>query len=596
MIPTLFALALAAAPAGDGPWQWQDKVHPRVLEQSALGPVEFIVFLEHQADLSGVGAGDPDRAERGRRTVAALTAAAAASQGPLVAELQARGLPYRPFWIANMIWVRGGLQDVQAFAGRGDVRRLDANPSVRLAAPPPEASPIPTAIEWGVLKIGADQVWALGHTGAGVVIGGQDTGYEWSHPAIVTRYRGWSAGGTSHDYNWHDAIHAGGGVCGRDSPVPCDDHYHGTHTMGTMVGDDGGAHRIGVAPGARWIGCRNMDQGNGTPATYAECFQWFVAPTPVAGGAGDPAAAPDVINNSWACPPSEGCSFDTLKAVVENTRAAGIVVVASAGNSGSACGTVSDPPALYDAAFSVGATDTADQIASFSSRGPVTVDGSNRLKPDVSAPGVGVQSCVPGGGYASLSGTSMAGPHVAGLVALLLGARPDLAGRVDEIEELIRKAAVPRTSGQDCGAFPGAAVPNAVFGWGRVDALATLTGDADGDGAGNLTDCRPVDASAWQVPQPATALSLWPNPLGTGLFWSAPSIPGGVLRYDVLRAAAPDDFSAATCLASDAAATAALEPLEPAAAYYYLVRAENACGGNLGAASDGTPRQGPGCP
>jgi subtilisin family serine protease len=601
MLPTLLAVALSAAAAPpaapESGLSWQAKVHPRVLEQAAAGPAEFMVFLEQQADLSSVAAGGPSKAERGRRVVAALTAAAESAQGPLLAELEARGLAHRSFWIANMILVRGDLSDVQALAGRADVRRLDANPSVRLVPPPAAtAPPAPAAIEWGVLKILADQVWALGHTGSGVVIGGQDTGYEWFHAAIVSRYRGWDGSVASHDYNWHDAIHAGGGVCGHDSPVPCDDHFHGTHTMGTMVGDDGGTHRIGVATGARWIGCRNMDQGNGTPATYAECFQWFVAPTPVGGGAGDPSRAPDVINNSWACPPSEGCSFDTLKAVVENTRAAGIVVVASAGNSGSGCGTISDPPALYDAAFSVGATDSADQIASFSSRGPVTVDGSERLKPDVSAPGVGVQSCVPGGGYASFSGTSMAGPHVAGLVALLLGARPDLAGRVDEIEEIVRRAAAPKTSGQTCGGIPGTAVPNPIFGWGRVDALAALTGDADGDGSSNSTDCRPIDPSAWQLPGAASDLMLAPNSLGTGLFWSAPAEPGGLLRYDVLRSAAPDDFSSALCLASDSVAPAAFDGADPSPAFYYLVRAENACGGNLGSTSDGTARQGPGCP
>ena len=119
--------------------------------------------------------------------------------------------------------------------------------------------------------------------------------------------------------------------------VPCDEYGHGTHTMGTMVGDDGGSNQIGMAPGAKWIGCRNMDNGGvGTPASYTECFDWFLAPYPIGGNPsqGDPTKAPDVISNSWTCPPGEGCSYDTLITVVNNVRAAGIVVVAAASNSG----------------------------------------------------------------------------------------------------------------------------------------------------------------------------------------------------------------------------------------------------------------------
>jgi uncharacterized repeat protein (TIGR01451 family) len=245
--------------------------------------------------------------------------------------------------------------------------------------------------------------------------------------------------------------------------------------MGTVVGDDGGSNQIGVAPGARWIGCRNMDNGWGTPATYAECFEFFLAPYPIGGDPmtdGDPDLAPHVINNSWTCPPSEGCDVTSLRAVVENVRAAGIVVVVSAGNSGSACGTVNTPPALHDAAFSIGATASGDQIAGFSSRGPVTVDGSNRPKPDVSAPGVTVRSSLPGGGYGFKSGTSMAAPHTAGVVALLWSAASHLIGDVDLTEEIIREAARPfidTTCGGDADGHP-----NNVYGWGIVDAMAAV--------------------------------------------------------------------------------------------------------------------------
>ncbi len=246
--------------------------------------------------------------------------------------------------------------------------------------------------------------------------------------------------------------------------------------MGTMVGDDGQGNQIGMAPGARWIGCRNMNSGVGTPATYAECFEWFVAPTDLNGQNPRPDLAPDVINNSWSCPASEGCNPDSLITVVEDVRAAGILVVVSAGNSGSGgCSSINTPAAIYDASFTVGATDSDDQIAIFSSRGPVTVDGSNRLKPDVSAPGVSVYSSYPTNSYTSMSGTSMAAPHVAGLAALLISAHPSSRDQVDQLEQIITSCLPLRPPRDLCSDVPGSPrSPNNVYGYGRVDAWLAL--------------------------------------------------------------------------------------------------------------------------
>jgi subtilisin family serine protease len=163
-----------------------------------------------------------------------------------------------------------------------------------------------------------------------------------------------------------------------------------------------------------------------------------------------------------------------LRDAVEATRAAGILVVVSAGNAGPGCGSVADPPGIFAVSFTVGATDVNDGIAFFSSRGPVVVDGSNLLKPDVSAPGVGVRSAYPIDSYANLSGTSMAGPHAAGVAALIMSAFPDVRGKPDLLERLIKSNAIGLTSGQDCGSFAGAQVPNTVFGYGRIDALAAV--------------------------------------------------------------------------------------------------------------------------
>ncbi len=491
-LSVLAAVAVAAEPS-DG---WL-KVEPWVAERVAAGEeTEFLVFLERQADLSGAALRG-GRRERGRFVFDRLTSVAADSQAPLLAELRGLGAEHRSYWVANMIWVRGDRAIVEAMARRPDVRSINANPSVRFERP--EVAPAESATggpEPGLTHVGAPDFWAAGFTGQGAVVAGADTGYDWDHPALISQYRGWDGAGSDHDYNWHDAIHSGGGVCGADSQEPCDDNGHGTHTMGTMVGDDGGSNQIGMAPGARWIGCRNMNQGAGTPTTYSECFQFFIAPTDLNGQNPRPDLAPDVVNGSWSCPPSEGCTDpNVLRTVVENVRAAGIVVSQAAANTGPGCSSVDTPAAIYAASFTVGALDLSDTIASFSSRGPVTVDGSNRLKPDVSAPGVSVRSSFPGGSYGSISGTSMAAPHVSGLVALLISSNPLFDGDPDAIEQHIVDTAVPGTpTGQTCGGTPDSQTPNNTYGHGSARAVQSTSIFSDGFESG--------DTAAWSSTVP----------------------------------------------------------------------------------------------
>jgi serine protease AprX len=301
----------------------------------------------------------------------------------------------------------------------------------------------------------------------------------WQHPALRPHYRGWNGSTGEHDYNWWDAVHAdldgdGTNPCGFNTKAPCDDdtgNSHGSHTMGTAIGDDGAGNQIGVAPGAKWISCRNMDSGIGRPSTYIECLQFFLAPTDLQGRNPDPARRPDVVGNSYACPTNEQCTQDSLRVAVDNMRAGGIFMSVSAGNEGPNCSSVVWPPSHYDSSVSVGATDINDAIAGFSSRGPVTIDGSGRPKPDLVAPGVGVRSSTRTG-YGALSGTSMASPHVGGAVALLWSALPNLRRDVDATERLLEQTAVQRTSTQVCGGNTATAVPNNVFGYGRIDVLA----------------------------------------------------------------------------------------------------------------------------
>ena len=462
----------SAAPVVDP----SSKIAPWVLAHTAAGAqAEFLVVLAQQADLSGAARFNT-KAEKGRFVYDTLYQTAQVTQGPIVQWLHANGLEYRTYYIVNAIWVKGDRAAALALAARSDVARLDGNPQIKVDLPKSESGSSltpasPDGVEPGLTYVHAPDVWAAGFTGQGIVVGGQDTGIQWDHPALKPHYRGWNGSTANHDYNWHDAVHSGGGTCGANSAAPCDDYGHGTHTMGTAVGSDGGTNQIGMAPGAKFIGCRNMNVGVGTPTTYLECFEFFLAPYPVSGtpADGDPSKAPDVTNNSWGCPASEGCNANTLLAAVQAQRAAGIMTVASAGNEGSACNTVQDPPGIYDEVYTVGALNTStDSIADFSSRGAVTADGSNRTKPDISAPGTGTRSSIPGSGYGSMSGTSMASPHVAGAVALLWSARPELKNQITQTEQVLNGSAVHIAS-TACGS---SGWPNNTFGYGRLDVLA----------------------------------------------------------------------------------------------------------------------------
>ena len=299
----------ARADGGEG------KISPWVWARTESGQqAEFLVVLAGQADLSGA-ASLATKAEKGQFVYNALRAVAQRDQQGLLADLAAQGVEYRPFYIVNAVWVRGDRQLVLALAALPEVARIEGNPQVLAVEQAPAGQwadsadgtapsvQSPSGVVVNISYARAPEVWAMGFTGQGVVVGGQDTGYDWDHPALQTQYRGWNGITATHDYNWHDAIHTVSVVnrCGSDAPAPCDDYGHGTHTMGTAVGSDGGSNQIGMAPGAKWIGCRNMDAGLGTPARYLECFEFFLAPYPVGGspGDGDPSLASDVTINSW---------------------------------------------------------------------------------------------------------------------------------------------------------------------------------------------------------------------------------------------------------------------------------------------------------
>ena len=411
------------------------------------------------------------------------------TQSPIISILKQKNLLYQSFYVTNAIKVSSDKATMILLAKRDDVAKIIDNAPFRMLDYKIEkgnASVRNVEPEWGIKKIKADSVWLLGFRGQGVIIAGQDTGYDWDLSPLKTKYKGYiDSTSVDHNYHWHDAIKSNSpnfpdtllNPCGYATKIPCDDNNHGTHTMGTMVGEDD-ENSIGVAPEAKWIACRNMDRGWGQPSTYMECFEWFLAPYDLDENNADPSKSPHVVNNSWFCSEKEGCNpsnIGMMEDIVNNLKASGIVVVVSAGNSGGdGCGSVVGPPAYFESSFSVGATNIDDNLAGFSSRGPVVIDSSFRLKPNVSAPGVNVRSVIRGGNFAGFSGTSMAGPHVAGLVGLMISANPALAGNVDLIEDIIEASAFPFTSDVDCGDFPGQQIPNALYGYGRVNALIAV--------------------------------------------------------------------------------------------------------------------------
>ncbi|GGK29482.1 hypothetical protein GCM10010124_22780 [Pilimelia terevasa] len=417
----------------------------------------LFVVLRDQADLSGVTAatGPAARPARVGAVRDALVAHATRSQAGLRRTLAGWGVAYTPYYLVNAVEVHAGPALRPVLERRADVARVLLSPRLRpLPAPVPTVrgdAPAPRAPVWNVAMVGADKMWARGVTGAGVTVGTSDSGVDGAHPALASRYRGG-------DDSWYDPWNG--------SRAPTDHGGHGTHTLGTAVG---GAN-IGVAPGATWVGCVNLDRNLGNPARYLDCLQYMLAPFPPGGDPwrdGRPARAPHVLTNSWGCPPTEGCDQASLVPAVRALTAAGIFFVVAAGNEGPRCGSLDDPPAPYADSLTVGAVDRQRRVSDFSSRGP-TPDG--RVKPDVLAPGADVVSAAPGGGYAAHDGTSMATPHVAGVVALLWSARPALIGDIAGTRALLARTAAPISAGSPtCGAAGN------TTGAGLVDALAAVS-------------------------------------------------------------------------------------------------------------------------
>ncbi len=457
-----YAPVLAAPPGTAGTIA---AVEQAVREQVASGDTTFWVILREQADLSAAPA-TADWAARGQLVYDLLRATADRSQVGLRQLLQERGAPFEPFWISNAIRVTGGADLVDIIAARPEVAEIRADVTYHIPEPlPGQQEAQIQAFEWNIARVRAPEVWStFSDRGEGIVVANIDTGVQFNHPALVKQYRGRKPDGTfDHNYNWVDPSE----VCGRPSLVPCDNVNHGTHTMGTMVGDDGdpGTNQIGVAPHAKWIAAKGCETFGCSLSALLKSGQWVLAPTDLQGKNPKPELRPDVVNNSWGGAPTDPFYRDTVRAWV----AAGLFPAFANGNAGPGCGSVS-APGSYPESYGVGAFDINNAIAPFSSRGPAPAVFGAGIKPQIAGPGVNVKSSVPGGNYANFSGTSMATPHVAGAVALLWSAAPASKGNIPATRAFLDDAGIS-TSDLSCGGTPD---NNNVWGHGRLDAFAAV--------------------------------------------------------------------------------------------------------------------------
>ncbi|MFI6828143.1 S8 family serine peptidase [Kribbella sp. NPDC050241] len=476
LIGVLAAGLLATSAVNAQAEQQPGKVEPALAAQLDAGQSGFWVRFARQPELKSA-ARITDWKARGEAVVSALRTKADSDQAGVTKLLREAKADYVSLYIDNSIYVRNGSRELAAkLAADPEVVSLRAPktytvPKDEIVSKDAAKTQLAAGPELGVKAIHADQVWnRYQATGQGIVIGSIDTGAQYDHPALVSSYRGTNGDGTfTHDYNWYDPAR----VCATEAP--CDNVGHGSHTTGTMVGDDHNGRQIGVAPGARWISAKGCETDQVcTDVALGLSAQWMLAPTKLDGSDPDPSKRPNIINNSWGSPVSNSWYQEYVRQWV----AAGIFTTYAVGNAGSGCATAGSP-GDYPEAYAVGAVDPQGAIASFSSRGNPTRDD---IKPNIVAPGILVTSSLPGDRYGIINGSSMAAPHVSGAVALLWSAAPQLIGDLAATRALLDRTARDHDD-TSCG---GTAGDNNVYGEGMLDIYEAVS-DAPRPNAGLLT-------------------------------------------------------------------------------------------------------------
>ena len=420
------------------------------------------------------------RAERREFVVNELKEFATATQYDLrhaLTDMQRNGMTTEPavLWMANALYFEATKVAILDLAQRNDIEligyAIERNwiPEDEVARP----APATREITQNVTQVHADQVWALGYTGQGVVVAVIDTGVNYNHMDLADHL--WD-GGTEFPHHGYD-------VKNNDND-PMDDHGHGSHCSGTVCGDGSGASQTGMAPDATLMCVKCLDNtGNGGAEAISAGIQWAVE------------HGCDMFSMSLGIANSSIAERTLLRNTCEAALDAGIVAAIAAGNEGSSQWQFpipnnvrvpgSCPPPYMDpvqaenpgdqtCSVCVGAVDYNDNAAYFTSIGPVTWTntefgdypynpGIGLIRPDVCAPGVDIKSInyQSNTGYTLMSGTSMATPCVAGCMALMLS--KDINLTPEDVCRILEETALPLAVGK-----------SNTYGFGRVDVLQAV--------------------------------------------------------------------------------------------------------------------------
>ncbi len=410
---------------------------------------------------------------------------------------------YQSFWITNLIMVEANKSIIQELLQNPEIELMDLDALLKNEPYSFEGTEPPkiNSSETGLKVINADKLWKIGFTGEGRLVMNIDTGVEGLHPALASRWRGTLVPANQ---AWFDP------ETNTTFPTDCDNH--GTHTMGIMTGR-AGSDTIGVAPDAQWIAAKTICSSPHTSKSIA-AFQWALNPD---GNPNTTNDMPDVINNSWYDPNATDECTGIYKTTFDALEAAGIAIVFSAGNNGPNSSTITKPKNINTnevnvfAVGNINGNTSGYPIANSSSRGPSTCGGTGSLliKPEVVAPGTSVRSSIRGGSYGTLSGTSMASPHVAGAIALLKQAFPNLTGT--QLKYALYNTAVDLgPDGEDN-----------TYGKGLIDVYAAFLylGSRDSTPPTRITDLNIAEVGSDFIK----------------LSWTAPldNSPGGTVEYDL---------------------------------------------------------------